>query len=123
MKEINQKLLDIRQHLNLNQTIFGYNLGVSRSVIQNIESDKTSPNKEFLHLVCKIYSVNENWLLYGTGDMFLDQMTAELNSLSDKYNLSQIETSILRNYLSMDIDARQIFSEVLIKLSSNIEPN
>ena len=118
MSEINKNLLQLRKSIKLNQTEFGCKLGVSRSVIQNLEGNKTSPSNEFIDLVCRIYSVNKEWLETGTGDMLLDTETAEMKHLSTKYNLSDIESQILKNYLDMDNDKRKILTEMLFQLTN-----
>lgn len=117
MNNINQRLLEIRQELDLSQTKFGYYLGVSRSVITNLEGDKTTASSEFLDLVCRIYNVNKDWLLYGTGkDKFVKE--SQIDKITQQYNLSDKEVTILENYLNMDNDKRQVFVDMLLELAN-----
>lgn len=53
---------------------FGARLGVSRDVINNIEHNRLArPDQKIslIKLMCKEFSVNEEWILNGEGDMFV----------------------------------------------------
>lgn len=64
------RFIEIRKHFNLTQTAFGERLGVSRSVIANIEYDKVAPTASICKLVCREFGVDEYWLETGNGSMF-----------------------------------------------------
>lgn len=70
MDNINDRLLALRDLLGLSQEKFGEKLGVSRSVIKNLEYNITDPKPEFLALVSRIYNVSLEWLQTGEGEMF-----------------------------------------------------
>ena len=53
----------------MTQEAFGESLGVSRSVIANIEYGRGEPNPAVLRLICKTYNVNLSWLMDGEGEM------------------------------------------------------
>lgn len=58
----------------MSRRVFGERLGVSESVIVNIEYDrlKRPDQKESLYkLICKEFNVNEEWLRTGNGEMFI----------------------------------------------------
>lgn len=58
----------------MSRRVFGEKLGVSESVIVNIEYDrlKRPDQKESLYkLICKEFNVNEEWLRTGNGEMFI----------------------------------------------------
>ena len=66
---------------NLSQTAFGKKLGVSRSVINNIERnalEQPENKKSLFLLICHEFNVSEDWLLYGRGDVFVS---------ADQFNL------------------------------------
>ena len=70
MSNINSRLLELRKALDLTRAAFGDPVGVSDSVIQNIEYEKTEPKPLLIQQICKIYHVNREWLETGEGDMF-----------------------------------------------------
>lgn len=70
MSNINSRLLELRKALDLTRAAFGEPVGVSDSVIKNIEYEKTDPKPLLIQQICKTYNVNPEWLETGEGDMF-----------------------------------------------------
>lgn len=71
---IGERIEILRKDLSMSRRVFGERLGVSESVIVNIEYDrlKRPDQKETLYkLICKEFNVNEEWLRTGEGEMFL----------------------------------------------------
>lgn len=71
---IGERIEILRKDLSMSRRVFGERLGVSESVIVNIEYDrlKRPDQKETLYkLICKEFNVNEEWLRTGKGEMFL----------------------------------------------------
>lgn len=86
---IGERIEILRKDLSMSRRAFGERLGVSESVIVNIEYDrlKRPEQKESLYkLICKEFNVNEEWLRTGEGEMFVTlnrtqqiaQLTADL---------------------------------------------
>jgi transcriptional regulator with XRE-family HTH domain len=61
----------------MSQTAFGEKLGVGIGVIKNIEYANVDPKEPFLTLMCDMLNVNKNWLIHGTGEMFLERDTED----------------------------------------------
>lgn len=72
--EVYERVKELRKEiLHLSQTEFGARLGVSRSVIVNIENNLLArpDQKEPLYkLICKEYHVSYDWLMNGEGEPF-----------------------------------------------------
>lgn len=72
--EMHERIKELRkEYLKLSQTEFGDKLGVSRSVINNIERNvlaRPDQKLSLIKLMCKEFNVREEWLREGTGDMF-----------------------------------------------------
>lgn len=82
-----------KKHLKMSQTAFGERLGVSRDVIKNIELNalaKPEQKLSLLKLICKEFSISEEWLLNGTGDMYASN-EAEYGALIDRVMTGQNE--------------------------------
>ena len=86
---IGERIGCLRKELKMSRRVFGEKLGVSESVIVNIEYDrlKRPEQKESLYkLICREFNVDENWLRTGEGEIFkklnrqqeLAQLTATL---------------------------------------------
>lgn len=73
METINARISHLRKTLKLTRAAFGEEIGVSDSVIKNIEYDKTEPKPLMIQQICKAYNVNETWLTAGEGEMFVKQ--------------------------------------------------
>ena len=67
---ISERFKQLRDAIGKSQTEFGAGIGVSRSVINNIERNVTEPSEVFLNHLCAVYHVNRTWLETGDGDMF-----------------------------------------------------
>lgn len=68
---IETRIKEMRKHLDLTQTEFGDSLGVSRDVINSYERGRVTPTQTFVELLCMKYDVNPDWLIHGTGEMFI----------------------------------------------------
>lgn len=93
MSTINERLILIRKSLDLSMDKFGENVGVSRSVIKNIEYNLTEPKPLLLQQICKVYNVDPYWLETGEGDMFLekDDLTALMDFAVSMFNDESLE--------------------------------
>lgn len=71
--EIHERIRELRKnHLCLSQEQFGSRLGVSRSVINNIERNvlaRPEQKEPLIRLICKEFGISELWLREGIGDM------------------------------------------------------
>lgn len=63
----------IRKALNLSQTEMGELLGKGLRAIQHYEKGERSIDNTVIILLEKAYNVNSNWLITGTGSMFLEE--------------------------------------------------
>ena len=72
METINDRIRELRTHLNLSQAAFGARIGLSRDEIKNIEYGKTMPREITIPLICREYKVHEEWLRTGEGEMLAD---------------------------------------------------
>lgn len=68
--DVNQRIKSVRQALELSQREFGEKLGVSRSVLNNIESNVVLAKPLFIDHICAVYGVDPIWLETGEGEMF-----------------------------------------------------
>ncbi len=69
---MNARIKELRNAKGLTQTEFGKRIGFSRPMVANLEGEgRTEIKDHVVHLICKEYNVNENWLRTGEGEMFL----------------------------------------------------
>lgn len=99
-----------KEHLHLSQEAFGERLGVSRSVIKNIELDALArPDQKLslIKLICKEFSINEDWLLNGVGPMFAEPETFSLDNFAKEHGATDLELEILKAYFQIDPEIRE----------------
>lgn len=113
--ELCERIRELRKnHLHLSQTEFGKRLGVNRDVIGNIELNRlVRPEQKLslLKLICKEFSVNEDWLLNGMGPMFSEPDTFNLHDFAIEHGISKLEMEIVKTYLEIEPDIRKMLIE------------
>lgn len=111
-----------KDYLHMSQTEFGVKLGVSRSVIKNIELDALArPDQKLslIKLMCKEFSVNEEWLLHGSMPMFVTPETFSLDQYLKERGCTALEMEIVKAYFELDMDTRQkVFDHFQARLSA-----
>lgn len=65
------RLKEIRKTLGLNQTEFGARVGVKQGSVAAYECGARAPLDTVILAICREFGVNESWLRYGDGDMFV----------------------------------------------------
>lgn len=117
--EMHERIKELRKkHLRMSQTAFGQKLGVNRDVINNIENNRLAKPEQKLSLIklmCKEFSVSEEWLLNGTEPMFIEPDTFSLDQYAKERGASKLELAIVKAFFDLPKDVR---SQMLEKLKS-----
>lgn len=74
---MNERLKELRNHLNLTQSAFGANIGLTPGAVSKIESGTRTPADSTLKLICATYHVNYLWLTQGEGPMLEEAIDPE----------------------------------------------
>jgi HTH-type transcriptional regulator / antitoxin PezA len=77
---MNERIKRIRNSLNISQTDFAKKLSISRSAVCKMESGENFPSEQTIKLICNEFSVNEDWLRTGNGEMFVPSKKDDLIS-------------------------------------------
>lgn len=122
--EMHDRIRDLRKnYLHMSQAAFGSKLGVNRDVINNIENNRLAKPEQKLSLIklmCKEFSVNEEWLLHGSMPMFVTPETFSLDQYLKERGCTTLEMEIVKAYFELDIDTRQKVFEVFEHFQSKI---
>ena len=107
---ISERFKQLRDELGKSQTEFGAGIGVSRSVINNIERGVTEPSDVFLNHLCVVYNVNRAWLETGAGERFeqtteQDETAKLIESISD----SPAMRSLLAAWAQLSEENKAVF--------------
>lgn len=109
--EIYERIRELRKnHLKMSMEAFGNTLGVSRDTINNIEHNRLARPDQKLSLyklICSEFNVSEDWLLNGTGPMYVEPDTFNLDDFVHSHNATDFELEIVKTYFELDPEIRQ----------------
>ena len=107
---ISERFKQLRDELGKSQTEFGAGIGVSRSVINNIERGVTEPSDVFLNHLCVVYNVNRAWLETGEGEMFAPTTEqAETARMIEAISDSPAMRSLLATWAQLSDENKAVF--------------
>ena len=70
---MNERVKTLRKVLQLNQTEFGKKIGITMRAVQKWENGESKPQNSTLKSLINTFHVNLDWLLNGTGEMFIGE--------------------------------------------------
>lgn len=83
MDSMKDRIKLIREQNKLSQEDFGNKIKIKRSAVSKIESGLNNPSNQTIALICSEFSINENWLRTGEGEMFTLQEDEEAAYVSE----------------------------------------
>lgn len=115
--EVHERIKILRRNQHLTQTEFGERVGVSRSVIKNLECGKvSSPSRRapLIRLIAKEFSVSEEWLLHGDTSvpMYIPAPGTKIFDYLTTGGVIDSEARVICSYIDADREARQVFLSV-----------
>lgn len=122
MGSINDRILELMKNEKIKQVEFANRIGVSQSYMSKLfKSDTGSkPSDRLIRIICDEFNVNEEWLRFGTGEMYNQINEDTLNKLIKEYNLREADKRILKTYLSLNESNRDAFQKFLEVLATNM---
>lgn len=107
MKEINKRVKQIRQTLNIKQKDMAKILLIRQSSLSDIENGRVNVTERVMSALCKEFGVNINWLKTGEGDIFLENNTFSLDEFAKQKGATALELEIMKIYFSIDPNTRK----------------
>lgn len=121
--EMHERIKELRkEYLHLSQTEFGERLGVSRSVINNIERNALArPDQKLslIKLMCSVFDVNEEWIVNGTEPMFVETPSSTMEQLKREFGLDDFSYNLVYQYLKLDAEQRQTVRDFFYNVVEN----
>jgi transcriptional regulator with XRE-family HTH domain len=73
LTNINNRIREVRKNkqINMTQQEFGKRIGIKSNSLSQIENGVNNATELIIKAICREFNVNENWLKYGEGDMFI----------------------------------------------------
>lgn len=84
-----ERLKELRKKLGLTQEEFAKRLGIKRNAVTNYEVGRNDPADLIVSLICREFSVNESWLRFGEGEIFIEKTKDE--QIEDMVNEIMVE--------------------------------
>ena len=70
---IKERIRQIRDYYGITQKELAAKLGIKQNTVTAYETGVREPSAQVIKSLCNLFFINENWLLYGTGQMLLDK--------------------------------------------------
>lgn len=113
MSDIGERIKKIRKEKRKTQSTFAKSLNLSRTHITNLELGVRNLNEAVTKKICETYNINEEWLLFGIGDMYkteienlkiddpktrhLLEMYSKVDEFTQDYILNMVEETLKLN--------------------------
>jgi len=81
-----RRLFELRKALCLTQKEFGEKIHISKGYITSLEKSRQPLNDRIIKLLADTYGVNDEWLKYGRGAMFLDPEKGKIADIISIFN-------------------------------------
>jgi transcriptional regulator with XRE-family HTH domain len=112
--EVGKRIRQLRKFYQLKQEDFANRIKIHQSTLALFESGDRLLKEIYVKIICSEFDCNQEWLLYGKGEMIVKGKTATLEEYAKRHNLSKLEREIIKTYMEIDKDTRQ---EIIDKFS------
>ncbi len=122
MESIGDRIKYLRKtKLSKTQKDFGDHIGLKPNSISDIESGKNNPTQQTIKAICREFSVNEDWLLNGTGgtdNIFIPQDMTYIKNIGQLGNeKNEFKKFYLNTMMSLSDDFWDYLYEEFKKFS------
>lgn len=118
--EIGERISELRKNLNLNQEDFGKKINVTRSAVSNYEKGLRNVMDRVITDICREYSVNEEWLRNGTGEMFIEKDSTIVAELASEYNLDSKGIKFIEAFLNLTSEQQSVLQDLALNFAKAI---
>ncbi|MCK4762028.1 MAG: helix-turn-helix transcriptional regulator [Candidatus Aminicenantes bacterium] len=98
LKEFAERLKKVRESLGFNRLNFGKSIGISKSVYSNIEAAITKPTFPLFLNISRVHNVNLRFLLHGEGDMFHQELDADVKEMLELFEVPAIRLQVMSDF-------------------------
>ena len=130
MTTLGSRVKAVIVHNKTTMTNFAKELNISQSMVSKICSDKATPSDRTISDICRIYSINKDWLVNGVGVM-IDPKDRESEILAHMEHTAADTTEMFRQTLAsilarsspLDIDGLNDLADMLLAEYKKAAPN
>ena len=122
---MNNRLKELRKELGLSGEKFGEKIGVKKAAISKIESGVVGLSDSNILAICREFNVNEEWLRFGTGEMFKD-MTLDEEIISFVGDIQwDASNTFKKRFISaiakLNEEEWKVLEKIIVDMASTIE--
>ena len=116
-----KELLKALKDKGYNQRKVAEKIGVTEAAVSGWASGRRNITDQSIRAICREYNVNEQWVRFGTGEMFADASDDDFLKAASTLSNDPFVRSIIIEYYKLDDDSRRLLREFIGKLSINEE--
>lgn len=114
-----ERIKFLRKTLGLSQDAFGEKIGITKASISRIEKNERNPSDQTIKSICREFNVNYAWLTEGLGDMFSELPETLLDEVAEEYNLDDLDKLIVKRYMQLSPEKREVIKDYLKSIFIN----
>lgn len=115
---IGERIKKVRKDKDLTQQLFAEKIGTTANVLTNYETGRRNPSSSVINNICKTFSINEEWLRNGTGEMYGPKPTAALELLALDHNLTHGDYILIEKFLCLKPETRKAILNYALEVSA-----
>lgn len=113
---INDRVREVRTALNLTQKEFGQKITLAQTYLSQIEKGDRDVTEKIFKIICLQFNVNEEWLRFGAGEMFVENDNILLAQLAKQYDLDTFSRKFIEAYISLPQAHRDVIKKFSLSL-------
>lgn len=117
---MNTRLHHLRKLLKLSQEDFGKRLGVTGASISRLEKGERNITERMILSACREYNINETWLRYGKGEMFLPIEDGVSLLSNASLPIRDLILDIVTSFNELDDNEKKLFVIMLVQLQKEL---
>lgn len=122
LSDIPDRIKYLREEiLKIKQNEMSVKLGLQRGSLSDIERKKTkNVTDRVINDICREFSVNEDWLRYGTEPIFIENDSTIVTQLANEYNLNSRGIKFIETYLNLTPEQQEALHEFSINFANAV---
>ena len=119
---LHERIKAVRKSLmpKVSQTAFAEMLGTTRAAIAPYERGIVIPSDTFIQLLCTKFNIDEHWLRTGEGEMYKNDLDAQVEAFAQKYVLTEEDREIMRYFFQLAPKERTAMIEHVLGVADAI---
>ena len=122
-----ERLIRIRKDAGLTQAAFAKKLSLTRGYVSQVENGYRRYSNRTLSDICRMFSVNKNWILTGEGEPYLSLDESKVEYISDLLKRQDneffdINMHAVETYSQLDPTQKSGLKTFVKQMSCNMYP-